>query len=228
MKVYCMADIHGCMEALEQALLLVVNHLKDRNTVLLFLGDYIDGPEDRAVLDRIMGLQKTWGKRKVLALMGNHEECVLEGFTGLFQREDVAQCSPEDLQNYMNWIRHLPRYCMIGRTIFVHAGIEETAGEFWIQGTEKHTFTEKYPAQTGKFWKEYKIVAGHIGTHVLAGDPDYHDIYYDGESHYYIDGSVLVSGTIPVMLADTAAGKYYRVTETGMEEIRAYSRHPAC
>lgn len=59
------------------------------------------------------------------------------------------------------------------------------------------------------------IVAGHIGTGVISGEPNFHDIYYDGESHYYIDGTVLDSGTIPVIKLDIDSGKFYRVTETG-------------
>ena len=44
-----------------------------------------------------------------------------------------------------------------------------------------------------------KIVAGHTGTAEISGDPGFHDIYFDGESHYYIDGTVLESGIIPVI-----------------------------
>ncbi len=59
------------------------------------------------------------------------------------------------------------------------------------------------------------IVAGHIGTGVISGEQNFHDIYYDGESHYYIDGTVLDSGTIPVIKLDIDSGKFYCVTETG-------------
>lgn len=75
--------------------------------------------------------------------------------------------------------------------------VDEEAGDLWEWGTDDYTFTEKYPTQTGKFYMN--IVAGHIGTGVISGDPNFHDIYYDGESHYYIDGTVLDSGIIPVM-----------------------------
>ena len=37
----------------------------------------------------------------------------------------------------------------------------------------------------------------------------------DGESHYYIDGTVLKSGRIPVLKVDTETDRYYRVTESG-------------
>ena len=60
------------------------------------------------------------------------------------------------------------------------------------------------------------VVAGHVGTCVIADDPSFHDIYYDGESHYYIDGTVIDSRYIPVLLVDTDEDKYYQVTESGL------------
>ena len=80
-------------------------------------------------------------------------------------------------------------------------------------GTDDDTFVEKYPAETGEFIMD--IIAGHIGTAEISGDPHFHDIYYDGASHYYIDGTVLESGVIPILKVDTEKNKYYRVTETG-------------
>ena len=66
------------------------------------------------------------------------------------------------------------------------------------------------------------IIAGHIGTSEISGDPRYHDIYFDGKSHYYIDGTVLDSGVIPVLMVDTETNKYYRVTEAGNWIILPY------
>ncbi len=91
--------------------------------------------------------------------------------------------------------------------------MDEEADDLWEWGTDDFTFTEKYPAQTGKFCMN--IVAGHIGMAVISGDPCFHDIYYDGESHYYIDGTTLDSGIVPILRLDTASNKIYRVTEAG-------------
>ena len=82
MKIYCMSDIHGCYSALCDALELVIDHLDEPDTKLIFLGDYIHGGEDNiAVLKKIMGLQNIYGHRKVVALLGNHEEMVMSGFS---------------------------------------------------------------------------------------------------------------------------------------------------
>ena len=111
----------------------------------------------------------------------------------------------------------LPRYYVEGNTIFVHAGIDEEAGGMWELGTAEEIFTSKYPAETGKIEGiNMKVVAGHIGTAVISGDKSFHDIYFDGESHYYIDGTVLESGVIPVLMVDTEDDKEDAIINTDM------------
>lgn len=68
-----------------------------------------------------------------------------------------------------------------------------------------------------------KIVAGHVGTAEISGNQNFHDIYFDGEAHYYIDGTVLESGKIPVLMVDTEVDRYYQVTEKGCNEILPYN-----
>ncbi len=211
--IYAMSDIHGCLDAFEYALSLVdLSH----DNKLILLGDYVHGPDSYGVLKRIIQLQNRYGPDRVIALCGNHEDMVCDGRWPIEQ--DEGECFPggeEQADRYIAWMSHLPRYYAEGNTIFVHAGIDEEAEDLWEWGTDDFTFTEKYPAQTGKFCGDIKIIAGHIGTAEISGDPGFHDIYFDGESHYYIDGTVLKSGTIPVIKVDTKRNKYYRVTETG-------------
>lgn len=226
MKIFCMSDIHGCLAAFEDALSKVEEHLEKEDTMLILLGDYVHGGEDnRAVLDRIMRLQETYGADKVIALMGNHDLWVVEGTSSIDHM--ILHTDFEDEEEgdskYLHWLRDLPLYYVEGNTIFVHAGIDEEAGEMWEWGTSDHVYTMKYPAEIGKIeGLDMKVVAGHIGTAVISGDPQYHDIYYDGESHYYIDGTVLDSGIIPVLMVDTETDKYYRVTESGLWPIQPY------
>lgn len=228
MLIYCMSDIHGCIAEFEEALALVLEHLDEEDTMLLLLGDYIHGGSDSiGVLDKIMKLQQQYGRDKVVALMGNHEEFVLQGFSTLNHMikildEDIVSDDGAE-EKYISWMENLPRYYSEGNTIFVHAGIDETAGDLWEWGTSDEMFTGKFPAETGKIKNlDMKVVAGHVGTVEIAGNPHFHDIYYDGASHYYIDGTVLDSGYIPVLLVDTEEDKYYRVTEAGNWVIFPY------
>lgn len=67
MKIYCMSDIHGCLAAFEEALNLFEEHLEEKDTRLLLLGDYIHGGEDNyGVLDKIMAMQQKYGYDKLL------------------------------------------------------------------------------------------------------------------------------------------------------------------
>ncbi|MCR4612013.1 MAG: metallophosphoesterase [Lachnospiraceae bacterium] len=228
MKIYCMSDIHGCLAEFEYALSLIEDHLDDDDTMLILLGDYIHGGDDNyAVLDKVMQLQRDYGSDKVMALMGNHEDFVLMGESSIdcmvrtFSDDD--EHDEEDEEEYLRWMESLPLYYTEGNTIFVHAGIDEDAGDMWEWSTGDETFVGKYPADIGSIdGLDMKIVAGHIGTAEISGDPRFHDIYYDGESHYYIDGSTVDSGVVPVLLVDTDEDKYYRVTESGAWPILPY------
>ena len=104
------------------------------------------------------------------------------------------------------WLRTLPYYYETEKQIFVHAGIDEELSDWWRQGTEKSVFIGKYPASTGRFDKD--IIAGHIATSSLARDPDFHGVWHDGKSHWYIDGTVDASGKIPILAFDQSSGQY--------------------
>lgn len=218
--IYAMSDIHGCLDAFEYALSLVDF---SGDSKLILLGDYVHGPDSYGVLKKIIQLQNKYGSDKVIALLGNHEEMACDGRWPIGGNGDANTYDhPEEDDRYLMWMRTLPRYYAEGNTIFVHAGIEEETEDLWEWGTDDFTFTEKYPAQTGRFYGGRKIVAGHIGTAEISGNPRFHDIYFDGESHYYIDGTVLESGRIPVLKIDTENNRYYRVTETGARLILPY------
>ena len=106
----------------------------------------------------------------------------------------------------MKWLRKLPYYYETEKQIFVHAGIDEEAGDLWKLATEEYMFVSKFPATKGKFYKD--IIAGHIGTATASGIPGYQGVYFDGQSHYYIDGSVSASGCVLILTYDEKTEKY--------------------
>lgn len=225
MKIYCMSDIHGYLEEFEEALSMVLEHLEEEDTKLILLGDYVHrGPDGRGVMERIMELQYRYGQEKVIALLGNHDEWVVEGVSSIdYMNDMIGEESEEDDDRYIKWLSLLPKYHVEGNTIFVHAGIDEDAGDLWEWATGDDIFMMKYPPETGKIYGiDMKVVAGHVGTGVISGDPGYHDIYYDGESHYYIDGMVFQSGVIPVLMVDTETDKYYQMCKDGAWLILPY------
>lgn len=221
MIYYCMSDIHGCIGAFENALELVLPQLDKPDTKLILLGDYIHQGEDSyAVLDRIMSLQKKYGCEKVIALMGNHE---IMACNNMWCINDWFIDDDKD-EPYLEWMKKLPLFHQDGNMIFVHAGVEEEALDLWKARTPSYIFTMKHPTQIGHFYKDYIIVAGHVHTSTLAGDKNFNEIYFDGQSHYYIDADTLKSKKVNVLKLDIEKQKYYTVTSKGERTVKPYER----
>lgn len=150
--------------------------------------------------------------------MGNHEEWIIEQNMpivdedrgeGEYDEKKEAKC--------IAWMEKFPLYYADEKRVFCHAGVDEEAGEYWEAGTSDYWYTGKFPASIGKFCID--IIAGHISTASIANDPKYRGIYFDGFSHYYIDGDVLKNGYIPILMVDTKTNKYYEITDNGKSEI---------
>jgi len=110
---------------------------------------------------------------------------------------------------FINWFQKRyedSRYFETENQIFVHAGIDE-ANNLWKDLTSSEMFTNKFPITTGGFFKD--IVSGHIASWEVAKDKTYQGkIYFDGKNHYFIDGDVYHSKTIPVICYDTVTKSY--------------------
>lgn len=112
---------------------------------------------------------------------------------------------------FINWFQKRyedSRYFETENQIFVHAGIDEEASNLWKDLTTSDMFTNKFPITTGRFPKD--IISGHIASWEIAKDRSYlGKIYYDSKSHYFIDGDVTNSKTIPVLCYDTITQTYH-------------------
>lgn len=229
MRIYALSDIHGCLTALNEALARFEDELERPDTKLVFLGDYMHGGEDnRGVMDRIMALQRRYGPHRVIALLGNHDAWVVAGTCTIdrlrVDRSESGYDTRDGDERYVDWLSSLPRVHAEGNTIFVHAGIDEelAASGLW-EWTDEETYIYKFPPATGIIdGFDQKIVAGHVSTAEVARNRQWRDIYYDGGSHYYIDGSVLLTGQLNVLMVDTDTDKYYRVTDNGIWLILPY------
>ena len=106
------------------------------------------------------------------------------------------------------WVRKLPYFyeSSFGQ-VFVHAGIDEGAGEYWKVGTPDELFTMMPPEYAGrKFYLD--VIAGHINTEAASGIAGYRGIWHDGASHYYIDGNVMKNGEVAMLSYDSETRKY--------------------
>lgn len=105
----------------------------------------------------------------------------------------------------IGWLRALPLLHETEHAIYVHAGVDEEAGLLWRAATPEYVLTEKYPASVGPFVKT--VIAGHVRTSELHDD-DSHGVFHDGQSHYYIDAAVEVTGRLNVLKYDIDTGTY--------------------
>lgn len=107
--------------------------------------------------------------------------------------------------NLLQWLRRRPLCHETNDQIFVHAGVDETAGTHWRIATPDHVLVGKFPPSTGPFTKT--VIAGHVATADLNPDGS-HGILFDGHSHYYLDGSVEHTGRLNVLSYDTETKRY--------------------
>ena len=216
MRIYAMSDIHGCLDAFLNALSLI--DLEDKNNKLILCGDYIHGGYDSyGVVEKIMELKKKY-KSRVIVLMGNHEESAIDSGAIVDDYSVNEEYDEKRDKKCLDFISHLELYYKYkDEVVFCHAGVDEEAGEYWEAGTADYFYTGKYPAETGPFC--INIVAGHIAASTVAGNPKHKGVYYDGESHYFIDGGTEKSGYVPVLMYDTNKKKFYEVHDYGNEAI---------
>ena len=90
--------------------------------------------------------------------------------------------------------------------IYVHAGLDEEAKEYWKYGTSDYMMTNKYPPTVGKFLKT--IIAGHVYSDEVGDSSYFGKVFWDGKSHFYIDGNTNKSRNVPVLKYDTITQTY--------------------
>ena len=76
-RTIAIGDIHGCLPALETLLAEICPAADDE---IVILGDYVDrGPQSKEVIDRLIELA---GRCRLIPLLGNHEEMMLQVIDG--------------------------------------------------------------------------------------------------------------------------------------------------
>lgn len=122
MKRYVVGDIHGCYDELIDLIEKIDNHSQHQEARMIFVGDYVDrGPKSKEVVNLIRKLQNEGH----VALMGNHEDMILNGElmyaaqTIVSFNGNIHQPMPEE---YLNWMRSLPLYYEDDTIIVAHAG----------------------------------------------------------------------------------------------------------
>jgi serine/threonine protein phosphatase 1 len=121
MKRYVVGDVHGCYDELIELYHKIDEHANG-NFRMIFVGDYVDrGPDSKKVVDFVMKMQK----RGDIALMGNHEDMLLDGdFTYAAETLLSFSAMRVELPDYVtDWMRTLPKYYEDDTIIVAHAGV---------------------------------------------------------------------------------------------------------
>ena len=86
-RVIAIGDIHGCATALRKLIEIIEPRSND---TLVILGDCVDrGPESAQVIEQILALRE---ECRLIPLLGNHEEMMLNFLDGRPQPDDWLQC----------------------------------------------------------------------------------------------------------------------------------------
>lgn len=144
-EFFVVSDIHGHLTELNKLL----TQWNPNTQTLVLLGDYVDrGDYSKEVLDLTIHLQNTY-KDKVIVLLGNHDECLLDTLKGVkygtpyssitdykvIQQFTQVDNLTEQLDYYINYLESLKFYHQEGKILFTHAGFN-TELDNWQDSTK--------------------------------------------------------------------------------------------
>ncbi|UTY39157.1 metallophosphoesterase [Allocoprobacillus halotolerans] len=113
-------------------------------------------------------------------------------------------------QTLVAWLEQLPYYYETSHHIFVHAGIEiiKEQPELWKEVSDVNHYLMQFPPCMGQFYKT--VIAGHVGTHQIMKQPDFHRICRFGD-FIYIDSSVIQTHFLNVLQIDQQTLQYHGI-----------------
>lgn len=134
--VYAIADIHGCLNKLEELIRRCYADAAGLPMKFIFLGDYVDrGSDSRGVVQYLMELQRSRADQDIF-LKGNHEDLMISAAdSAFFEERWLTNGGSQTLKSYglssadeipvdhVNWLRRLPLLFDDGQRFFVHAGV---------------------------------------------------------------------------------------------------------
>ena len=189
---------------------------------------YPDGTEDYMTFNDWLCTDLEYGANTISTFMLEQQMDFLNKISRSCSLETInreaVQMILSNHEKLIWWIQQMPLYFETKSQIFVHAGVDEEAGQYWKWGSSANILLGRFAATKGKFYKT--IIAGHVGTCTrdLADDRNYHDVFYDGESHYYVDGSFYKGGKLLLLAYDEENGKYYQVENGKMLLVRPFDK----
>ena len=136
-RVVAVGDLHGDLRAFG-AIARACGLVDERGSWcggeahLVLMGDLVGGAQSRLLLNSVMRLEREARRTggRVHALLGNHDLLPAAGRFGRMKRSERRAYRKHDFQGhgpYAEWLRGRPTILKIGRTLYVHAGLDRWA-----------------------------------------------------------------------------------------------------
>lgn len=236
-KIYCVGDIHGCLDKLNN--LLNKLNIQPTDTVIC-LGDYVDrGPDSYGVIERLLQLKQ---ECKCIFLCGNHDDCWFhdtlfrEGYdieptklNKLLNNERRytlwGQGARETYQSYINAgvnpEVHLPFYKMLEPYYVLELDGEKHL--FVHGGYNRHELLEKQK-NSSKLWWDRDLLGAAIAAYNRIIPEDYLFKNKDGFKYIYVGHTPVIYWGYDrptlfcnVWALDTGVGKHNDATLYALE-----------
>lgn len=214
MRTLAVGDIHGCLEALETLISVVVPASNDG---IVFLGDYINrGPDSRGVIDFLMGLSR---RTNCIFLRGNHEVMTLEARA---ERTKAAASNVvgggDALRSYGykgvgNWWDFIPsaHWHFIENT----QRYFETETHIFVHGCLAHDLDLPEQPDWIIYWERFESIAAHrSGKKVIVGHTPTRDCRIQDVGYAAcIDTGCVIGGWLTCL--DVQSGEYWQANQKG-------------
>lgn len=173
-RYIAIGDVHGCPESLKNLMQLLEPHI-NHQTVLVFLGDYVDrGPDSRGVINYLLRLQEG---ADCVFIRGNHDQMMLDaidkgnralwmqnGGGSTLESYGLPQDSSDIPEEHQDFLRNTRLYWDTPLYFFVHGGIDptHTVAEAISEGRDTFSFMweRSHINSTSNEW-EKTVVFGH-------------------------------------------------------------------
>ncbi len=207
MRTLAIGDIHGCLTSL----LAVVEAARIGETdVLVTLGDYVDrGPDSRGVIDWLIEFA---GRRRLVAIRGNHDLMMMQAREGGSSASDWLDCGGDAaLSSYGGMLDRVPEahWAFLEGTRLWYT----TESHFFVHASVYMDHELQDQPEFMLLWEKYHGAGPHISgkTMVCGHTPQRSGTPRDFGHAICIDTGACKGGWLTCL--DVGSGRYWQANE---------------